>query len=102
MTKAEIVERVASRAGVTQRLAGEVIEALFVEVGAALAETGKVALSPFGTLEKTTRPARNGRNPKTGAFVPIPPRHVVSFRAGKHLRVALGDPTDPSEERAVG
>lgn len=52
----------------------------------------KVTLSGFGTFEKVTRRARQGRNPYTGEPVAVPKRAVARFRLGKNFKDALNSP----------
>jgi len=40
----------------------------------------------FGSFDLTPRPARIGRNPKTGERVEVPEKHVPHFKPGKELR----------------
>jgi len=54
-----------------------------------LARGGRIEIRGFGTFEISHRPARVGRNPKTGAQVQIPARPLPQFRAGKEFRERL-------------
>lgn len=64
---------------------------VFGDVAAAeLLEGGDVPLPVLGKLRSVERAARAGRNPRTGESIAIPARRVVTFKAGKDLREALG------------
>jgi len=51
-----------------------------------MAEGGRVEIRGFGSFSVHHRPARHGRNPKTGESVEIPPKYVSHFKPGKELR----------------
>ena len=59
---------------------------LFEEITAALARGDRVELRGFGAFSVKQRDARMGRNPRTGASVPVPEKAVPFFKAGKELR----------------
>ncbi len=56
---------------------------------AALEQGGRVELRGFGAFSVRSRPARAGRNPRTGAHVSVPAKHVPFFKSGKELRERL-------------
>lgn len=89
MTKAEIVEAMAEKAGLTKADAARALDAFTAVVTEGLKKGEKVALVGFGTFESKKRPAREGRNPQTGATVKIPARHVASFKVGAKLKEAI-------------
>ncbi|WP_027358856.1 HU family DNA-binding protein [Desulforegula conservatrix] len=87
MTKADLIDKMASSAGITKTAAGAALEAFMEGVVEALKEEdGKVTLVGFGTFTKTTRKARKGRNPRTGEEITIDACDVVKFKPGKMLR----------------
>ena len=55
----------------------------------ALACGGDVTIAGFGRFARTERPAREGRNPRTGERIAIGASSGVSFKAGKALKEAL-------------
>jgi DNA-binding protein HU-beta len=85
MTKQDMVNRMAQKAGISKAAAGRALETYIQAVGEELKETGKLGLVGFGTFNCVQRKARTGRNPKTGGAINIPARKVVRFRAGKGL-----------------
>ena len=58
----------------------------------ALHEDEKVELRGFGSFRIRERRSRQGRNPKTGAKVPVPPKRIPYFKPGKELRELLNAP----------
>jgi len=86
MTKRELVIRVANKLGTTQSDVAKIIEGTFEVISSALAEGQRWELRDFGVFEVKTRASRMGRNPRTGAQVPVPERRVVTFRPGKQMK----------------
>ena len=89
MHKQELVAQVAKTAEVSQQKAAEVINVVIHAVTNAMAAGESVSLVGFGTFSVSERPARNGRNPATGAAMDIPARKSPSFKAGKVLKDAV-------------
>ena len=95
MNKAEMVERVAQKTGMSLRETRGLVDAIFdpdPNVGLIAAELiagGKVAISGFGTFEARSRKARVGRNPHTGEALDIPASRAPAFKAGKPLKETL-------------
>ena len=86
MKKVELVEAVATNAGLTKADATRAIDATFDAITNALKKGDKITLIGFGTFGVSRREARNGRNPQTGATVKIPARNAVTFKAGTQLK----------------
>ena len=89
MKKSELVEAVATAAGLTKADATRAIDATFATITKALKKGNKVPVSGFGTFAVSKRAAREGRNPQTGAPVHIAARKAVSFKAGSALKEAV-------------
>ena len=86
MKKVELVEAVATNAGLTKADASRAIDATFAAITEALKKGDKITLIGFGTFGVSRREARTGRNPQTGAEVKIPARNAVTFKAGTQLK----------------
>lgn len=89
MNKMDVVEAVASRAGLSKADSGRAVDALIDAVADALARGEKVTVTGFGTFEVRNRAARMGRNPQTGAPLHIPATKTPAFKAGKGLKDAV-------------
>ena len=90
MTKAELIEAMASDAKISKAAAGAALESFMANVTKALKKKdGKVTLVGFGTFSKVRRKARKGRNPQTGEPLKIKARNAVTFKAGKKLKDAV-------------
>lgn len=99
MTKRELVIRVANKLGMTQSDVARVIEGTFDTISRTLAQGGRWELRDFGMFEVKTRAARMGRNPRTGAQVPVPERKVVTFRPGKNMKEVVSRGKDAAGPR---
>lgn len=89
MTKADLVAKVAGKAGMTKASAENALNSFIASVEEVLASQGKLTLTGFGTFEVQQRKARTGRNPRTGQAIKIPASKVVKFRPGKLLKDAV-------------
>lgn len=89
MTKAELVVKIAEKAGLTKANAERSLNAFLDAVEDTLVKDGKLMLTGFGTFAVETRKARKGRNPRTGQEINIPESKVVKFRPGKLLKDAV-------------
>lgn len=89
MKKAELVEAIAEKTGLTKADATRALEATFEVITKALKKGERVPIAGFGTFNVSKRKAREGRNPQTGATVKIPARKAVSFKAGTALKEAV-------------
>lgn len=89
MSKVELVEFIAAKAGLTKADAGRALDAAIEGVTSGLKKQGKVTLVGFGTFSAKKRPARDGINPLTKAPLHIPAKKVATFKAGSKLKDAL-------------
>ena len=85
MTKAELVAKIASEAGIIKSKAEEALNGFISAVSGGLVAGDKITLVGFGTFSVGERAAREGRNPRTGAKIKIPASKTVKFKAGKTL-----------------
>ena len=89
MSKQQLVEMIAEKAGLTKADAARALEATTESITEALKKGEKVALVGFGTFATSKREAREGRNPRTGETVKIAARTAVTFKAGSKLKEAV-------------
>ena len=87
--KADLIDGVASKSGLTKKDATAAVEALFEVVTETLASGERVQIIGFGSFEVRDRAARKGRNPQTGEELHIPASKVPAFKAGKALKDAV-------------
>ena len=84
MNRLDIIKAVA-KVLTTRGEATQAVETTFETIKAALNNNEKVVISNFGTFRVKQRQQRQGRNPKTGQHVTVPPRKGVRFKASKNL-----------------
>lgn len=87
MTKSQIAEHVAEKAGVTKKAAVQIL-ADFAELAYREAKLG-FTIPGIGKLVLVQRKARKGRNPQTGEEIRIPAKKVVKFRVAKACKDAV-------------
>ncbi|HYM33288.1 MAG TPA: integration host factor subunit beta [Candidatus Cybelea sp.] len=90
MIKSELILRLAERnPHLYQRDIERIVSTVFDEVANALARGDRVELRGFGAFSVKQRPARVGRNPRTGDAVHVAEKHIPFFKTGKELRERL-------------
>ena len=90
MIKSELVQAIATRnPHLYQRDVETIVNAIFDEITEALAQGNRVELRGFGAFSVKNRPARVGRNPRTGEAVEVEEKWVPFFKTGKELRERL-------------
>jgi len=95
MIKSELIQRIAQEnPHLYQRDVERIINTIFNEIGSALARGDRVELRGFGAFSVKERPARTGRNPRTGDPVNVDAKRVPFFKTGKELREQLNKPGD--------
>ncbi|MFH0777853.1 MAG: HU family DNA-binding protein [Candidatus Eisenbacteria bacterium] len=86
MTKAELVDEIAERTGLTKKDVADTVDEFLNAVSRALAAGKHIEIRGFGTFKVKARKARIARNPRTGDSVPVPPRKVPVFKVSKELK----------------
>jgi DNA-binding protein HU-beta len=85
MNKAELIDAIASGAGLTKADSKKALDSFIKATTGALKKGNRVALVGFGSFSVAKREARKGRNPQTGKEIKIPAKKVVKFKAGAEL-----------------
>jgi len=86
MNKAELIEEVVGKTGLTKKDVGLVVDALMEAISNTVEKGEKVTLVGFGTFQTIQKKSRRGRNPQTGEEIQIPAKKVPKFVPGKNLR----------------
>ncbi|MDH3578264.1 MAG: HU family DNA-binding protein [Gammaproteobacteria bacterium] len=89
MNKGELIEAVASAAGLSRADATKAVDGVLDSITRTLSRGGSVSLVGFGTFSVKARAARAGRNPRTGETIQIKASNVPGFKAGKGLKDAV-------------
>lgn len=86
MTKAEIVNALCEKVGLTRKEAYDFVELLFDSMKEIFTQGESIKISGFGTFNVRQKGSRVGRNPKTGITLEIKPRRVISFKISSQLK----------------
>ncbi|MEE8484729.1 MAG: HU family DNA-binding protein [Nitrospinota bacterium] len=83
MTKSDMAEKLAGKINLNKQQAEDIINIFTNSIVEALAQGDKVEIRGFGSFRVRHRAAKEGRNPKTGEKVFVPPKKVPFFKTGK-------------------
>ena len=89
MTKAALVDILVRTSGESRASAERAMRALLAAVAESLRQGKPVTITGFGTFVVSRRAGRNGRNPRTGKAITIPPARVPRFRASRTLKTSV-------------
>ena len=89
MNKTELIEQIASDAGLSKADAGRALDAFVDAVTKSLKKKKPVVIVGFGTFDIQKRKARTGRNPQTGETIKIKASTAPKFKPGKGLKDAV-------------
>lgn len=103
MTKSELIDAVARRSKITKSRAEQVVNCIFDAMAASLERGDGIEIRGFGSFTVREYKAYNGRNPRTGQTVSVPPKRLPFFKVGKELKelvnggVAIDDDEDDED-----
>ena len=90
MIKSELIDKlVIENPHLTQAEVERLVNTVLGQMVETLSEGGRVEIRGFGAFSVRHRPARQGRNPRTGETVDVPAKAVPFFKSGKELRERL-------------
>jgi integration host factor subunit alpha len=89
MTKADIVERIQIRIGLSKKESAEILESFFDILKSTLESGEKIKVAGFGNFEVKQKNDRTGRNPQTGEPMTIESRKILTFKPSNILRAAI-------------
>jgi integration host factor subunit beta len=96
MIKSQLVARLGQRyPHLYHRDVERIVSTVLDEISKALAKGDRVELRGFGAFSVKSRPARQGRNPRTGETVSVQEKRAPFFRTGKELRERLNVAASP-------
>ncbi len=85
MNKAELIDAMAAKAGLTKADTKKALDAFMEAVSEALKAGDRVGLVGFGSFSVAERKSRKGMNPKTRKPINIPAKKTIKFKAGNEL-----------------
>lgn len=89
MNNSDLAEKLAANTGVTKADAKKAVDAVFALIGEAAASGEEISLNGFGKFKVKANPAREGRNPSTGAAIQIAASKKLTFAPAKAVKDKL-------------
>ena len=86
MTKSELIDALATRSDLTKARAELVVNCVFDSMTQAMEQSEGIEIRGFGSFVNRSYGSYQGRNPKTGQVVQVPPKRVPFFKVGKELK----------------
>ena len=91
MTKADIIEKIYEKIGVSKKESAELVELVF-EIMKNTLETGdKIKIAGFGNFVVKDKADRRGRNPQTGEEIVITARKILTFKPSQVLKASINN-----------
>ena len=91
MTKADLVEDIAIKTGISKNHTAMIVDGMLDAVCRALSEGKHLEIRGFGTFKVRERRARRARNPRSGAEVMVPAKLVPAFKPSRELKVMVSE-----------
>lgn len=98
MNKSELIEKLAERTGLNAMQAEEIVNLIYKKMRDTLVNGGRIEIRGFGSFVVKEYEAYQGRNPKTGQKIDVPPKKLPFFKVGKELKERI----DAIEDKADG
>jgi nucleoid DNA-binding protein len=86
MTKADLVEKIAEKTGLTRTDVAVIVDGFLDAIKLSMKEGNNIEIRGFGTFKIKPRKARKARNPRTGEEVPVPDRKVPVFKPSNEFK----------------
>ena len=100
MVKSELIESLAERADITLAKAEEIVDLFFDAVGDTLCNGHRVEIRGFGAFTVREYKAYEGRNPKTGERITVPPKRLPFWKTGMELKQRVDSAFPPTPVKA--
>ena len=95
LNKSDLIERISLKnPHLAEPLVEEAVKIMIDQMIASLSSDNRIEIRGFGSFSLHYRPARMGRNPKTGESVELTGKHVPHFKPGKELRERVNNVVD--------
>ena len=86
MNKSELIEKLATRAGLNVIQSEEIVNLIYKKMRETMVSGGRIENRGFGSFVVKEYQSYQGRNPKTGEKIPVPPKKLPFFKVGKELK----------------
>lgn len=102
MVKSELIENLAERADITLAKAEEIVDLFFDAVTETLCNGDRVEIRGFGAFTVREYKAYEGRNPKTGEKITVPPKRLPFWKTGMELKQRVDSAFPGAKKSAAG
>ena len=89
LNNADLAEAVATEHNLAKADARKLVDAVFASIAEAAAKGDEISLNGFGKFKVKSTPARDGRNPSTGATIQIAASKKLTFAPAKAVKDKL-------------
>jgi DNA-binding protein HU-beta len=89
MNNTELADKLAESNGITKSDARKLVDGVFAAIADAAAAGEEISLNGFGKFKVKSTPAREGRNPSTGATIQIAASKKLTFAPAKAVKDKL-------------
>ena len=86
MNKSELIEKMSAKTGLNVFQAEEVVNLIYRKMRDMMVQGGRIEIRGFGSFVVKEYEAYQGRNPKTGDKISVPPKKLPFFKVGKELK----------------
>jgi integration host factor subunit beta len=86
MNKAGLITKVSEKANLTQKVAKVIVDTLFDGMKESLEKGERIEVRGFGSFVVRNYGGYEGRNPKTGEIVHVPPKKLPYFKVGREMK----------------
>lgn len=97
MNKSELIEKLAEKTGLNVIQTEEIVNLIYRKMRDTMISGGRIEIRGFGSFVVKEYEAYQGRNPKTGEQISVPPKKLPFFKVGKELKERI-DQVDPSQQ----
>lgn len=94
MNKSELIERMAEKSGINVMQSEEVVNLIYKKMRDTMVNGGRIEIRGFGSFVVKEYQAYQGRNPKTGEKISVPPKKLPFFKVGKELKERIDQSVD--------
>ncbi len=94
MNKSELIEKLAERSGIGVIQSEEVVNLIYKKMRDTMVNGGRIEIRGFGSFVVKEYEAYQGRNPKTGEKISVPPKKLPFFKVGKELKERIDSSID--------
>ena len=102
MNKSELIEKLSEKTGLNVLQSEEVVNLIYKKMKDTMVNGGRIEIRGFGSFVVKEYDAYQGRNPKTGERISVPPKKLPFFKVGKELKERIDNFRVPSGDSDAG